>query len=1288
MQKSVKELIFDLSSDIEEVRKVAIIWLAQVGDDAVLPELRRMTQDPSTAIRYFARRAIDTIEKRVKGGAGPSQPAAPQTRIQVEDWRAKLAQEDPAARLAAAQALSKLDEMQARGLVRMALPAEAEPGVKGALLAVLAQHKNEADLDLIFAELSDANPAVRADAVLALESFYHPSIRDRLLPLVRDPDNRTRANVLLVLGRYDADLIAGPLAEMATSREIWNKDSALWVLRRLRTPRAVELLGRMHAENRSDSYLFPKVDAALRELAAKGDEAAVKVLASLEAGRFEKTEGKLELDRVLDDIESEVDDDGRDKRAKRVEITTVSAFESAIEDADFEQRLAAVDAGVRLDPIAAAMAFRARLPHEQHPFVISKMIKELGRVGGPADVDLIAGQLGHPDARVRANAIEGLALLGGETLYERIKPLLEDASPRVQATAAKVVYAIDRDRAFRKLKAMIASRETAVSDAAVHALGDVHADDVLELLEIALGQDDQELRLKIFRVLQRLSAKSPIAASIYARYREEGDGVLLKSGDLAHSVGVAADTSSNSRLQAIKVLRESADARAQAALEKLARDRDQNVKREAMAALRVRDLELERGVMLYQLGSVLYRSWKRGELENPELDAAFDKVEKHGQSLDQGGDPAGVLTYRALAMAEAGRRSLDLVNDFALKHRARGPRPGDAQTDELTVDDLPALAAKIGQVDRKMEERLQAFYNELAVSPSAPPPPRVASGKISAPPVLDVAPAVDPTDTFHSDATAVGMTRPKAVRGLPSLDVTPSDELAGAHTPPEGVPVLEPDHATRRVERRAEREPEPVAPEPVAESPAPEPELLPHAASDADLPPMRSTAGAEPRSHERAASAPDLPPLRHAATEADLPPLKHAASAEDLPPLKSAAASSGAMAALGGEQMARAARSRALKAPSGALSAPIDAPKMSVGDSSFALVRAWFQQNPALAAIGGALAVVMMLVVIASSMGQETFKGGWKAKVNDPVRLELSGDTVLALSGSGALTGLSLATGKEEWKFTGPSLEGSFPIQVDAGMAYLSGSDGRVVAVNVRTGKKAWDATLGSLVAAPMPANGKLVALSKDPFVLTLLDARSGAKGATFTAGSDVLAAVPALNGVVIVRKKGLTLLEPGIKKSLWDLVLPAEVSPTAHPFELGGNLMLLANDILLCLSKDGNKVWERRVEPGATVLPGPAGRKEVFVVAKKFVEVIDATGKGGSTAAMSIQWTNVEVGKSDVLLSDAEGGLHLLDMREKTSRKLADLKEPVRALSRSNYIGLAAVADRVEAVALALPKN
>jgi len=137
----------------------------------------------------------------------------------------------------------------------------------------------------------------------------------------------------------------------------------------------------------------------------------------------------------------------------------------------------------------------------------------------------------------------------------------------------------------------------------------------------------------------------------------------------------------------------------------------------------------------------------------------------------------------------------------------------------------------------------------------------------------------------------------------------------------------------------------------------------------------------------------------------------------------------------------------------------------------------------------------------------------------------------------------------------------------------------------------------------------------------------------------------------------------------------------------VGGNLMLLANDLLLCLSKDGNKVWERRIEPGATVLPGAPGRKEIYVVARKFVEVVDATGKGGSTAAMSATWTTVEVGKNDVLMGDAEGGLHLLDLRDKTSRKLMDFKQPIRALVRVGHIGVAAIADRVEALTLSAPR-
>jgi len=1124
MHKEIRGLLFDLQSDIEEVRKGAIIWLAQVGDEAVLPDLRRMTQDPSTSIRYFARRAIDTIEKRLRGASGPALPATPAPRFQVDDWRARLAAAEPAARLSAAQALARLDQTQARPLARERLAVELEPAVQAALLALFAPYQNEEDLPLIFAQLGNPDAGVRAQAVAVLEAFYHPSIRDRLLPMVRDPDNRTRANVLLVLGRYDEDLIAGPLAEMATSSEIWNKDSALFVLKRLRTPRAVELLGRMHTASRGDGYLFPKVDSALRELADKGDEAAAKVLASLEAGRFEHVEGKLELDRVLDDIESETE--GSERRVKRSAIATVADFESALADADYERRLSAVDAGGTLDPVIAAMAFRQRLAVEQHPFVISKLIKELGRVGGPADLELIAAQLTHPDARVRSNAVEGLALLGGEQAYERIKPLMEDAAPRVQGAAAKVIYGIDRDRAFRKLRQMIASREGAVSDAAVHALGEVHSDDVLELLELALGQDDQELKLKMFRVLQRLAAKNPVVAQIYERYREEGDGVLLREGDLAHTVGVAVDPGAEGRLQAVEVLRKSPDPRAEAALEKLSRDRDARVKRAAMGALRVRDLERERGVMLYQLGSVLYRAWKRDELENRELDEAFQAVEREGQALDQRGDMLEVLARRGLAMSEAGRRGLDLVNDFQIKHRVRGPRSGE----ELTVDGLPALAARIATVDRKIEERLRSLDEELVRSPEGPLPPveaRPASGKVAA--------ASDP------------------------------------------------------------------------------------------------------------AVSPDLPAAR--------PPKAN----------------------------------RAPRVPSGSLTAPIDVP---AADGALVQLKSWLQQNPAALAIAGTVALVVTLVSMTGSLTGAASHGAWTRQLKDPVKLVAGTDTVLALSGSGALTCLGLATGKVEWQYSGPPLEAPNPPRADGQIVVLSAPDGHLVGVSQHSGKKAWDAAPGALASPPVLAAGRLVMLLKEPPTVVVLDARNGQKLAARSVSADVEAVTPALGGMLLVRRKGLSLMDANLTRAEWEAVLPSESVPEVLPFELAGNLVIECKDLLLCLSRDGSRVWDRRIEPGALVMPGAPGANELFVIAKKFVEVVDAAGKGGASATVGRAWTVVEVGRGDALFADEAGVVYLLDLRDKTQRRVLDLKEPVRALLRVGNVGLAAAGERIEAYTLAAPKS
>lgn len=1179
--KNVKELLFDLSSDIEEVRKVAIIWLAQVGDEAVLPDLRRMTQDPSTSIRYFARRAIDTIEKRLRGGAASPTPAAaaPAARFQVEDWRQQLASDEVSGRLATAQALAKLDAGQARPLALERLPVESEPAVKTALIALLAIHRNEADLDLLFVQLADADPGVRAEAVLALEGFYHESIRDRLLPMVRDPDNRTRANVLLVLGRYDEDLIAGPLTEMASSREIWNKDSAVFVCKRLRTPRAVELLGRMYAENRNDGYLFPKVAEALQELAGKGDETARRVLASLEQGRFQQVEGRLELDRVLDDIESETDEEAREKRVKRSAVKTVAEFEAALADEDYERRLSAVDAGIALDPLAAAIAFRERLGIETHPFVISKLIKELGRVGGRADMELIASQLVHPDARVRANAIEGLALLGGEQIYERIKPLMDDPAPRVQGTATKVIYRIDRDRAFRKLKAMIVSSEGAVSDAAIHALGEVSTDDVLDLLELVLGQDNQELRLKIFKVLQRLSARSQVAAQIYARYREEGDGLLLKLGDLSTVAQSLRDTQVETRLKGVNVLRKSPDARAQMALEKLARDRDPAVRRASQVALKVRDLELERGVMLYHLGSALYRAWKRGELENPELDEAFKAVESEGQVLDQGGDPVEVLAKRGAAMAEAGRKCLALVNDFAIKHRARTPRPEDAKG-ELDVDGLPALAAKIETVNRKLEEREKAAGEEVAAAEAARPP----SGPVTAPP-------------------------------------PPEPIASGAITPKEGVNV--------------------------------------------SALPIQNTAAYPTMQPKRAGTVPGAGVSATLAMDVQSPGADAAPAGGPAP------------------AATRAISGRVAKKPAAAAAEP--APE---SESSAALLRVWLQQNPALALIGGVLGAVMLLVVFASGLGGESFRGAWKRTVKEPANLIAAGDEVLALSSSGTLTSMSLASGKVEWQFGGPTFEAPFPPRADGERVFLSGGDGRIVAVALSSGRKLWEAKPGPMAAPPAPHSGRLVVLVKEPPSVLVLDAKSGHKLHSRTVDADVHTAVPILGGVLFVRKKGLSLNEPTLAKSLWEMVLPVETLPEVVPFEVNQQLILQVKDLLLSISKDGTKMWERRLEPNVVARPGIPGRKEIFVVGKKFVELMDHTGKGGATATIGRNWTSLEIGKGDVLFSDPEGAVYLLDMKDKTQRRLLDGGEPVKALVRKNEVGVAAVGGRVEAFSLQPPRS
>ena len=72
-------------------------------------------------------------------------------------------------------------------------------------------------------------------------------------------------------------------------------------------------------------------------------------------------------------------------------------------------------------------------------FVVRNGVRLLPDVGGRRAMDHLAAALGHPDGRVRREAINGLARIGGEEASRLVLAVLDDEQADVRSAAAKAL---------------------------------------------------------------------------------------------------------------------------------------------------------------------------------------------------------------------------------------------------------------------------------------------------------------------------------------------------------------------------------------------------------------------------------------------------------------------------------------------------------------------------------------------------------------------------------------------------------------------------------------------------------------------------------------------------------------------------------------------------------------------------------------------------------------------------------------------------------------------------------
>jgi len=711
MNPRQQELLFDLESDIEEVRKSALIWLAQIGDLDAVPSLRKVAGGDEVALRHFAKRAIDEIEIRNSHLAGDTVRLEP---AQVDDLLPGLESDLPSVQIESAQKLLPTKDSRAVDTARRLLPSATQPELVVALVHLIAAVAESTDVPLLLVRLSDPDPTIRGETVEALDQYYDERIRDHLISMTGDADNRVRGTVLMVLGRYDESLIEGALTEMAFSKEVWMKDSAVFVCKRLASEWTVEILGRLYRDLRSDTYLGPKVEKALQDLETSGNPHAIRIRKSLHEGRFEQEANRRDLLRVLESLEQEIRDqeEGRDKRVERVQVETLAEFRRAVEHKSFERRLSAVAAAHQFDTDEVLPVLRSMIGPETHPWVVSKLTKELGRLGDRSDIERIVPFLQHPDDRVRANTVEGLGYIGGEFVYDHVKELEDDPSPRVRANVLRITYRVNRERSLARLREMIVSKDAADSTSAIYTLSEVYSDDILDLIELALDHQEQEVKIRILKVLQLLSKKSGLASELYSRYREEGDRLLIRSQDIALPLKMSRDPAPDVRIKAFEALSRSPDPEARRTIERGLKDPEPRVREQASRSLAIYDLNQERLTQIYRLGSLLYRAVKAPLSEGSEdrrsvterkiageLGDYVDEIEAASRELDRGGSFSEILDRRTTSVHALAREAVARIEN------------GDL--DELTgIAEIKEIVTDLRDIDRRIEFRLEELEHE------------------------------------------------------------------------------------------------------------------------------------------------------------------------------------------------------------------------------------------------------------------------------------------------------------------------------------------------------------------------------------------------------------------------------------------------------------------------------------------------------------------------------------------------------------------------------------------------
>ena len=262
----------DLSCEKEQVRLDAVqkIMLYPDFKKSEIPRFLKVLtvnlQDPSTAVRYYAKKAF----ARLKNELGHSELALIMPSL-LEDgadlswetqptfvygtkayWLYELSSIDFKIRVKAIIELSKTPDDSTADRLFELLGEECHEHVVATLVKYLACFNDERYLHSVIPYLSHPDNRVRANTVEGIEMAHVKDGAIHIIPLLQDEDNRVRANAAKYLINSHSEDVEATILDMIHSEFEWMRDSAIFVIDTVKPKGSLQMLATLAEDEVSE----------------------------------------------------------------------------------------------------------------------------------------------------------------------------------------------------------------------------------------------------------------------------------------------------------------------------------------------------------------------------------------------------------------------------------------------------------------------------------------------------------------------------------------------------------------------------------------------------------------------------------------------------------------------------------------------------------------------------------------------------------------------------------------------------------------------------------------------------------------------------------------------------------------------------------------------------------------------------------------------------------------------------------------------------------------------------